>query len=234
MLQDEEFHHKGSLHLLAHRGARLLGFRFYDMYYAERDLGRPIEEAPARIPLEFSVADDDDFAEQLLANLTRMRIQVVVHDDVELVVGDDRFDPLEARAHAADPPILEQFRLLRRAREVLSSRARALQDHAVSKSGSSSIERARLYACGERTTSTGLRTRATIRAVGLNRMIAETATSECRYQPEISPTARWTARRAAKSRRSHSTRCRTFALVLPFATALQRVVGAKRPGANRA
>ena len=58
--QDEEHHHKSPLRLRVSNTARRLGFRWYDMYYLERSLERPIPELEANIPLEIAQATSDD------------------------------------------------------------------------------------------------------------------------------------------------------------------------------
>lgn len=63
--QDEEHHHKSPLRLMASRAARRLGFRYYDMYYVERSLEKPIDAPPSRLALDISTATRADQEEIL-------------------------------------------------------------------------------------------------------------------------------------------------------------------------
>jgi ribosomal protein S18 acetylase RimI-like enzyme len=65
MHQDEEHHYKTRLHLALSRVTRRLGFRWYDMYYLERSLHRPLPGFEANVPLEISLANDEDRQEIL-------------------------------------------------------------------------------------------------------------------------------------------------------------------------
>lgn len=65
MQQDEEHHYKSKSRLALSRFINRLGFRWYDMYYLERSLHRPLPVFEASVPLEISLANDSDRQEIL-------------------------------------------------------------------------------------------------------------------------------------------------------------------------
>ena len=65
MKQEEEHHSKSNARLLLSHAAARLGVRWWDMYYVERSLKRPLPEFVASLPLECSLATADDQKEIL-------------------------------------------------------------------------------------------------------------------------------------------------------------------------
>ena len=65
MKQEEEHHCKSNARLLLSHAAARLGVRWWDMYYVERSLKRPLPEFVASLPLECSLATADDQKEIL-------------------------------------------------------------------------------------------------------------------------------------------------------------------------
>ena len=67
--QDEEHQNKTDLRIRLSHAARSLGFRWYDMYYVERDLRHPLPDYPAPPGVQFRLACEEDQQEILKLSL---------------------------------------------------------------------------------------------------------------------------------------------------------------------
>ena len=63
--QDEEHQYKTDARIRLSHAARSLGFRWYDMYYVERDLRHPLPDYPVPPGVAFRLANEDDQQEIL-------------------------------------------------------------------------------------------------------------------------------------------------------------------------